>query len=80
MLLCLLTSVTAAYANCAQDKRDEFNALLDELKRIDIELAIEARTAFGIVSNYESFDRSAPKCSHIDRLLKDMRETIELYK
>ena len=80
MLLYLFTAVTAAHANCAQDKRDEFKALLEELKRIDIELAIEARTAFGIVSNYESFDRSAPKCSHIDRLLKDMRETIELYK
>ena len=66
--------------NCAAQKKDEFNNLLDQIKEIDIEMAMEARNAYGMVSSFEAFDDKSPACTHINRLLNDMKETIELYK
>ena len=85
LILSILTFsmlVVPAYGdeNCAVRKNEEFNALLEKIEEIDLEMAMEARNAYGMVSNYETFDNKEEPCFYMDRLLKDMRETVELYK
>ena len=76
----LLMFSSSAYANCAIEKKPEFDKLLAELKTLDQEMAQEARRAFGLVSTYEAFDDKSPQCAHIDNLLENMRDMIDNYK
>ena len=78
MLITLLSA--QAQANCAIEKKGEYDVLLQELRDLDADLAIEARKAYGIVSGYEAFEKDAPRCAYIDKLLREMKEMIDILK
>lgn len=71
---------TAAHANCAIEKKPEFDALIEELRKLDVDMALGARKAFGIVSSFEAFDRESERCEHINKLIEDVKESIESLK
>lgn len=69
-----------AFANCAIEKKDEFDTLIKELRQLDVDMALAARKAFGIVSSFEAFDKGSERCQHINKLLDDVRESIASLK
>ena len=77
IVVLLLLISTSAYANCAIEKKDEFDKLNEKLKEFDMDLALEAKRAFGMISAYEAFDDKSPRCTHIDNLLDNMRDSID---
>ncbi len=79
VLFTLSTTAHAGEENCAKEKNGEFRALLEQLEKIDLQTAREAINAYGMVSNFETYDDKEPRCTHMDRLLKDMQETIDIY-
>ena len=79
-ILVLMLWCTAAHANCAIEKKPEFDALLEELRTLDVDMALAARKAFGIVSSFEAFDKESERCEHINKLIEDVKESIESLK
>ena len=78
--LSFLLMASVAFANCAIEKKSEFDDLNEELKKLDLDLALEAKRAFGMISAYEAFDDKSPRCTHIDSLLESMKDTIDTLK